>query len=64
MKQVGEPILDAKSGGALLTRATDPTTRKVVGTFTPQEFTLIEMNTYHYHHCPLHQRPGTTQLTP
>ena len=22
------------------------------------------MNTYHYQHCPLHQGPGTTELTP
>ena len=64
LKQVGELVLDGKSGGAVLKHATDSTTRKVVvGTFAPAEI-HIEMNTYHYQHCPLHQRLGTTQLTP
>ena len=39
LKQVGERVLDAKSGGALLTHATDSTTRKVVGTFAQRQLT-------------------------
>ena len=37
LKQVGELVLDGKSGGALLKHATDSTTRKVVGTFASAE---------------------------
>ena len=39
LKQVGERVLDAKSGGALLTHATDSTTRKVIGTFAQRQLT-------------------------
>ena len=35
MKQVGQRVLDAKSGGALLTHTTDSITRKAVETFAP-----------------------------
>ena len=45
LKQVGDRVLDAKSGGALLTHATDSTTRKIVGTFAPAG-THIYQNEY------------------
>ena len=49
LKQVGERILDAKSGGALLTHATDSITRKAVGTFAPAG---VHINRNEYLHLP------------
>ena len=49
LKQVGERVLDAKSGGALLTHATDSITRKAIGTFAPAG---IHINRNEYLHLP------------
>ena len=56
LKQVGDRVLDAKSGGALLTHATDSTTRKIVGTFAPAG---IHVNQNEYLTLPTLSRKNT-----
>ena len=64
MKQVGEQFLSAKIGGALLTQATNSTTRKVVGPFASAQININQNENLpllaiaHYI-----KRPVTTQLT-
>ena len=57
LKQVGEPVLDAKGGGVLLAHATDFITRKVVGTFAPAG---IHNNRNEY--LPLPTLPITSEI--
>ena len=56
LKQVGDRVLDAKSGGALLTHATDSTTCKIVGTFAPAG---IHINQNEYLTLPTLSRNNT-----